>query len=320
MFELKRNSFGPITEYVLKNKESGAFVTILPGFGGLINRLGLQVGGHIQEVMAANQDYQELFDKGRAIFRNMKLSPFPNRIKDGQYTLNGEVYTCEINEKERQNALHGFVFNKKFEVVDHLMEKEQGCFSIEYDYDGHLGGYPFPFTLRIEYTLHESKGFFCKTVFTNNSGSDVPVGDGWHPYFSTGTPVDDLDLKLPNGQWLEVDDRMIPTGNTQPAQKFTKPEKINGAHFDDCLELNGKPGYEVTQLLDTQKNVEVHIWQESGERKYNYLQVFIPPDRDAIALEPMTCAVDAFNNGKGLFKLEPNEAFEVIFGVRAGAL
>jgi aldose 1-epimerase len=59
----------------------------------------------------------------------------------------------------------------------------------------------------------------------------------------------------------------------------------------------------------------LHYWQETGAGKYNFLQVFIPPLRHCVALEPMTCAPDAFNNGMGLARLEPGEMLKGSFGV-----
>lgn len=41
-------------------------------------------------------------------------------------------------------------------------------------------------------------------------------------------------------------------------------------------------------------------------RQFPFFQVFTPPHRESIALEPMSCNVDAFNNGQGLVSLEPD--------------
>ena len=40
-----------------------------------------------------------------------------------------------------------------------------------------------------------------------------------------------------------------------------------------------------------------------------YLQVYTPPDRKSIAIEPMTCIANAFNNGIGLKNLQPEETY-----------
>jgi aldose 1-epimerase len=50
--------------------------------------------------------------------------------------------------------------------------------------------------------------------------------------------------------------------------------------------------------------------------KYNFLQVYTPPHRNTIAIEPMTCLADAFNNKKGLIILKPSETASFSFGVK----
>ena len=58
------------------------------------------------------------------------------------------------------------------------------------------------------------------------------------------------------------------------------------------------------------------IWQETGKYKYNFLQVYTPPHRKSIAIEPMTCAPDAFNNKDGLIVLGPFESFYAVCGIK----
>ncbi len=57
------------------------------------------------------------------------------------------------------------------------------------------------------------------------------------------------------------------------------------------------------------------IWQEVGDGKYSFLQVYTPPTRDSIAFEPMTCAPDALNNKQGLIKLAPEKSVSIKWGV-----
>lgn len=41
-----------------------------------------------------------------------------------------------------------------------------------------------------------------------------------------------------------------------------------------------------------------------------YLQIYTPSHRKNIAIEPMTCATDAFNNKYGLLELDAKETFK----------
>ncbi|PLW97237.1 MAG: aldose epimerase, partial [Marinilabiliales bacterium] len=64
-----------------------------------------------------------------------------------------------------------------------------------------------------------------------------------------------------------------------------------------------------TQLYSSKKNVSIHVWQETGLHKYNYVQIYIPPDRTTVAIEPMTSIADAFNHGEGLIILKPGDVY-----------
>ena len=44
---------------------------------------------------------------------------------------------------------------------------------------------------------------------------------------------------------------------------------------------------------------------KASMQDFPYFQVFTPPHRSSVALEPMSCTVDAFNNGGGLVRLMP---------------
>lgn len=50
-----------------------------------------------------------------------------------------------------------------------------------------------------------------------------------------------------------------------------------------------------------------------------WFQIFTPPTRDALAVEPMTCGPDAFNEGPthdGLMVLEPGDETTSRWGIR----
>ena len=92
---------------------------------------------------------------------------------------------------------------------------------------------------------------------------------------------------------------------------------MNILAFDTCFEIKpGKDGIQTTELHDEEAGLTIQLWQETGENKYNYIQVFIPPDRSSIALEPATCNINAFNNLEGLITLKPEETYEAAYGVR----
>jgi aldose 1-epimerase len=58
-------------------------------------------------------------------------------------------------------------------------------------------------------------------------------------------------------------------------------------------------------LRNTEKNIQIEIHPDSS---YPYLQIYIPPGRQSIAIENLSGAPDGFNNGIGLLTLEPGQS------------
>jgi aldose 1-epimerase len=144
----------------------------------------------------------------------------------------------------------------------------------------------------------------------------MPFAEGWHPFFGFNVPVDRLFLKFSADRLILVDQRMIPTGETVRYDHFNQLKKIGDTLFDSCFKLKAGQNLHTTELYNPEKDLTVMLWQETGPKRYNFLQVYIPPSRQSIALEPMTCNINAFNNGEGLQILEPGECYEASYGIR----
>ena len=109
---------------------------------------------------------------------------------------------------------------------------------------------------------------------------------------------------------------MIHTEEVKPCEKFSSISKIGDEKIDAGFQVRKGGGHAKTELVDLELDLKVTVWQETGEMKYNYVQVFIPPSRKSIAIEPMTCNINAFNNGEGLIILKPKSTFNATYGVR----
>lgn len=58
-------------------------------------------------------------------------------------------------------------------------------------------------------------------------------------------------------------------------------------------------------LRNPLKKIEIEIYPD---KSYPYLQIYIPPHRKSIAIENISGAPDAFNNGMGVTTLEAGES------------
>jgi aldose 1-epimerase len=280
------------------DEAAGLSFSLVPARGGCLT--DLVIGG--VSLLDGYREASELdtLDWGKSAI----LAPFPNRLKDGKYSFGGREYHFPINEPARNNALHGFVMDKPFEIV----EEDGLSVALEYRYDGGFEYFPFPFLLRVAYSLSAAAGFSVFFEMKNTGNGPMPAGLGWHPYFRLGDSADALSLQLPAAKQVLVDKRMIPTGETAMFNDFEEMRQIGAAGFDTGFRL---PEPCVVRLREGKRGLA--YWQDEA---FPFLQVFIPPARRSIALEPMTCNIDALNNGEGLRVLAPGEAIRGRAGLR----
>ena len=314
MFTIKKCSLGTITLIQLLNQETGERISVAPEFGGNVNEIVLRKGNRSYSILDGYKTPSELVENTH--FKGAKLVPFPNRVRNGKYTFDGRSYKLPLDRTSEDHAIHGFVYNKTMKVCMQDVSEESALLQLRYLHDGKTSGYPFQFKLNIMYELTCKHEFICTTTIKNIDDCPIPVADGWHPYFKTNGSVDSLFLKIPAQSITEVDPEFIPTGNTSSANDYNKLCQIGDSKFDICFQLEPSEGYATTEVYDHDSDVKIEIWQETGNWKYNYLQIYIPPSRSSIGIEPMTSNIDAFNNKEGLIELQPDESFNVSFGVR----
>ncbi|MCX6180842.1 MAG: aldose 1-epimerase [Bacteroidetes bacterium] len=314
MYKIEHNTFGALTEIKIKNELSGEYVSIIPGFAATINGLVLNAGNKKYEVVDGCKSYDELMSEGKNKFKGTKLFPFPNRINKGEYLFEGKSYQLNVNFPNEGNAIHGLVCESAFEILSESNNNKEASVTLQYISNGKDKGYPFKYKLTVVYVLND-KGFSCKTIAENIDAVAIPIGDGWHPYFKLGGKVDELSVQIPSAQIVLVNDKMIPNGLTSESDQFTKSTKIANHQFDTCYKLEEKEGIQKVELINESEKIKLQVWQESGKNKYNFVQIYTPPSRDSIAVEPMTCMPDAFNNKHGLITLQPSEIVNFSFGV-----
>jgi aldose 1-epimerase len=246
--------------------------------------------------------------------RGQQLVPWPNRIEDGRYEFDGRSHQLALNEPERRNAIHGLVRWSHWRVVDRAAD------TVVFE---HLlypqPGYPFALELRAEYSLSE-EGLAVRIDATNAGTGAAPFGAGWHPYLAVeSNVVDDVELRVPAATVLVANERGLPVGSTAAAGDgldFREAKPIGPAKLDHCftdLERDGH-GRAAARVGTTT------LWVDES---FPYLMVFtgdgLPDvDRRSVAVEPMTCAPNAFRSGDGLIRLEPGETHTGCWGIQPG--
>ena len=313
MFKIVKEKFGELTKIKIENSDTREYISIIPEFGGNVNEIALAKEGKIYSILNGYETPAEIIKHD--YFKSAKLIPFPNRIEDGKYSFNGKDYQLPINKPDENHAIHGFVWNKKLTLQKKEIRDKYASVQFKHTYDSSLPGYPFKTKILITYFLTTEEGFRCITEIKNIDSCKIPVADGWHPYFKTSGKVDELMLKIPAKYKTDVDSRMIPTGKRLLYNDYIKLVKIGDTKFDTGFPIMQNGGSVTTEIYDPKVDLKIKIWQETGKWKYNYLQIYIPPSRKSIAIEPMTCKINGFNNKEGLIVLQPNESFKASYGV-----
>lgn len=283
-------------------------------FGGSINRLTHRArDGELTELVSGPQNSVE-FARDKH-FHGIPLYPFTNRLDGGCYYFRGKSWQLEINEASTNNSLHGFLYRIKPEVITQIQREHEAELTLFYRNDGSFHGYPFPADIVLTYKLSSPKGLSLLFRVINQDEEPVPIGIGWHPYFSLGQKVDELKLQLPPVDRIRTDDRGLPVGDKRNFVVFDRLQVIGAAQLDDCLELHAEEEETVTVTLWSDRQQKgIEFWQMANE--YPFVHLFIPPDRMSIAIEPMSCGINAFNTGERLVVLGPGKVFSARCGVK----
>jgi aldose 1-epimerase len=281
----------------------------------------VEVGAGLRSYTVGGRDVIDGYsaDEMASAGRGQVLIPWPNRIEDGAYEFGGTWHHLPLSEPEARNAIHGLVRWLAWSVS----ERDPDRVVLEHTLYPQPG-YPFSLALRIEYALTD-EGLRVTSSATNIGDRACPYGSGQHPYVTLGAEsVDSLLLRAPGRTVLHADDRGLPTEVASvegTEHDFREPREIGATKLDHAftdLERDDD-GLARVELRDPDGAGALSLWLDEP---YGYLQLFtgdpLPSvGRRSLAVEPMTCAPNAFRTGAGLLVLEPGASFAASWGIQA---
>ncbi len=186
-------------------------------------------------------------------------------------------------------------------------------------------GYPFRLDLAVEYTLDATGGLTVRQSARNAGSRTAPYGHGAHPYLTLGRPLDECDLLVGAGRYLEIDERAIPVGEPRDVSgtpyDFREARRIGETAINNPytgLARDGD-GRAWVRLADGERSValwagEGHPWLEVYTRDEVHDETW----RTGLGAEPMTCPPNAFVSGVDLIALEPGAETAGLWGITAG--
>lgn len=245
------------------------------------------------------------------------LLPYPNRIRgklspDGKTiitTIAGHRLSLPANFKGKSpgaevHAIHGLIYNAQFQDVkqhDGAMESTVSGLL----HGGNFGGHWLSDTdVNIGMTLKNSS--MDVFIIAKNVGTEEdPIGITWHPYYEF--PSGDRKqarLHLPADTRVVVNnyDDVFPTGKLVPTKgskyDFNPPQGValGDLFMDDCFtDLTHDPdGGATIEITDPAAHYGLRIRALSPHIKA--AQVYAPPDKNFVAVEPQFNLADPFNH------------------------
>ena len=287
----------------LKDTESGCAAEIY-SFGALLNAFTITSNGVTHNIIDGFSSPQQARENITAGFKSAKLSPFVCRVSAGKYTYNGTKHS--INKFFLgTEAIHGLIYDAPFAIKEKGADDKNAWIILSYEYDNKHEGFPFKYNTEITYSLKKGGELSLTTSVTNLSENDMPLSDGWHPYFTLGGSVNNLIIQLNAKQMLEFSEKLVPTGDFIETTSFSTPQKLGNTFFDNCFVVDDTQE-PACSIKNEANGLKLTITAVTG---YPYLQVYTPPHRKSIAVENLSGAPDSFNNGIGLIIGKPFEQY-----------
>jgi aldose 1-epimerase len=286
---------------------------------GLAEAVIVQVAASIREFRIGGVELTEPYGEFATppFGDGIVLVPWPNRVEDGRWTLNGRPQQLDLTEPDKHNAIHGLLRYTAYRVVDQASDSLTLAATV---FPQH--GYPFLLETSVRYELTED-GMTVTHRITNETDDPAPVAIGTHPFFQLGdVPTDDLVLTVHAGTRFPVDERLnpsaeIPVDGTDYDLRSGRP--VRDLDLDDAFG-DVTPVDQVTAVLTAPDGRSVALWQDES---FPFVQVFttrkFPRGTGlvtAIAIEPMTAPANAFNSGQALKWLNPGETWQASWGIR----
>lgn len=285
---------------------------------GRQHAVAVEVGGGIRSYSAGGFDVLDGYpvEGSAGPSRGAVLVPWPNRLRDGAYEFGGRCRQLPLTEPARRTAIHGLARWLSWDCTDRRADRVRLRTVLHPQ-----PGYEFTLEVEVEYALAD--GGLEAAITARNRGREVlPYGAGAHPYLRAAQgPIDGQVLRSPARRRLPLDARMLPAGPARPVAgryDFRRGRAIGATILDTPFTdlERGAEGLARVELSSPERRVT--LWADAS---FDHLMLFTgdtlgPGERrSSLAVEPMTCAPDAFNSGHGLVLLEPGRAHVARWGI-----
>jgi galactose mutarotase-like enzyme len=296
---------------VLRSADAGLEAAFAPEAG----MLGCSLAHEGEELLHLGRGLERYVREGKTIGIPL-LHPWANRLTGFSYPSPvGEVEMDRDSPLIQTDAnglpIHGLLTGSPhWRLLESSADKHSATLRAELDFGAHedlLAAFPFPHRLEVQAHL-EDAALTIRTSVSATGAVPVPVSFGYHPYLCLpGIAREDWEIELPVRRRLELDERMIPTGKSEPASFPREP--LGRRAFDDGFAelLPGRPFV----LEGGGRQLELKF-----EEGYPFAQVYAPAGQQFICFEPMTAPTNALvTRGADLPIVQPAGSFQAAFSI-----
>lgn len=303
-----------VENVTLNDPNTGARARVLAGFGFNCYEFVANLNGREVDVIWSVPDFASGNERpsGSGI---PLLFPFPGRLRGTEFKWEGRTYQLDAGDG-RGNAIHGFVLNRPWRVIEHSDSRVVGQFQASVDDPKILDQWPADFCVTAAYELAGNR-LASTFKFENPDDKALPCGFGAHPYFRLplgGSSGENCRVTIPATKHWELVD-MLPTGTctvVEQADAYKQGLRFGDMEMDDVFGGLVFDGEECeSQIIDPQSNARLSM---RFDRSFRELVVYTPPHRQAVCVEPYTCVpgtagLDIPGVDFGLRILPPGESF-----------
>jgi aldose 1-epimerase len=268
------------------------------------------------------------------LFGGAVLIPYANRIR-GTLSADGRTITARVLGREvtlpanaggrrpaaEQYAMHGLILDSEVGNLERRTTEVEDVLRGVLQAGDFGWGWPSKTELTFENVLRPDS--FRLTITARNVGDEtLPIGIGWHPYFAVlSGRREQARLHLPARSRTLVNDydEVLPTGEVVPVAgtpyDFWMPggKAMGGLYLDDCfVDLETTGGEVVAEVIDPAASYGLRVVAASPPVRA--IQVYAPPDKGFIVVEPQFNRADPFGEewgrgaDTGMALLEPGES------------
>lgn len=231
------------------------------------------------------------------------LHPWANRLSGFGYRAGGREVTLDHTSRlllldSGGLPIHGVLTASRDWSPQQLTAGAGGAHllaSLDFDRPEQLAAFPFRHRIDMEIELADGALEVRTTLTAANDA--VPVAFGFHPYLQLpGSARTEWEVSFPVRRRLVLDEHLIPTGRTEPAEPLAGP--IGDRTWDDGFDRIDEPArFELRQ-----DRREIAVQYGDG---YPVAQIFAPPGEEYVCIEPMTAPANALNAPDGSMRWVP---------------